>query len=60
MIPQFPGRAWANWVWMVIFWAADLMHEQAVFLSAVVDVADARDEAPAQQALGGFPLPLLR
>lgn len=60
VIPQFPARAWANWEFGFIFWAAVLMHPQAVFLSAEFVAADARAEAPLQQAAGGFPDPLLR
>lgn len=60
LIPQLAGRAWANWAFGFIFLAADLMHWQAVFLSAVVDAADWRAEAPAQQAAGGFPEPFTR
>lgn len=60
LIPQLPARAWASWEFGLIFWAAVLMHPQAVFLSAVLDAADASAEAPVQQAAGGFPAPLLR
>lgn len=60
LIPQFPGRAWANWYLILIFWAADLTQAHTAFLSAEVDAADARAEAPAQHAAGGFPEPLTR
>lgn len=60
VIPQLVGSAWANWELGFIFWAAVLMHPQAVFLSAVLVAADARAEAPLQHAAGGFPDPLLR
>lgn len=60
LIPQFPGRARANWDLILTFWAVDLIQAHAAFLSAEVDAADARAEAPAQHAAGGFPEPLTR
>lgn len=60
LIPQFPGRAWANWDLILTFWAVDLIQAHAACLSAEVDAADARAEAPAQHAAGGFPEPLTR
>lgn len=60
LIPQFPGRAWAAWTLGFIFLAAVLMQSQAALLSAEVDAADTRAEAPEQQAAGGFPVPFTR
>lgn len=60
VIPQFPGRAWANCELMLILLEVDLMQLQAAFLSSEVVAAEARDLAPEQQAAGGCPLPLTK
>lgn len=50
----------ANWAFRFRFLVAALMQSQAAFLSAEVAAADARLEAPVQQAAGGIPEPFTR
>ena len=60
VMPQFCGSACASSGLGLMLLEADLMQLQAAFLSADVDVADTRADAPAQHAAGGFPLPFTR
>jgi len=60
LIPQFPGRACANWSLKLVLFDTVLRQLQADCLSAVLVIATERKEAPLQQAVGGNPLPLFK